>query len=334
MTLLVNGSFEGVDQPGEWTRDTHTGVAYGEIYVPAGWVAFWEEGIYRRPEAKVIPRQAPFLDPPRVDQGDWAVQMFTYYGRMHAGLYQAVTGLTPGKVYEFSIQAHAWSTTPGLQGEHDAHCSAGVGCGPVYILPDDVPPHNGDPSNDAIGNFVFQVGVSLGNEADPFGNVNWCGGACIYNVYHKVPPVRFTAPQDGRVVVYVRAMSCWQFRNSDVYLDNAELIAIDEPPPYQSTMLVLPQDATPEQLEEIFTLAYPDRRTFGFSHDDAGNLHGTSICYNIPDNEKQAYLDFYATRYPDVTVEFAYTSDWEDTPSEHLLWQCDPKWKNEVFGEQ
>lgn len=329
---LQNPGFEGLSRPGGWTRDTHTGQEYGEIFVPEGWVAFWKEGIYRRPEAKVIPKQAPFLDPSRILQGDWSVQMFTYYGRMYAGLYQVITGLTPGKIYEFSVQAHAWSTTPGLEGEHDAHCSAGVGCGPVYILPEDVPPLSGDPANDAIGNFTFQVGVSLGGKPDPFDGVNWCGGACIYNGYYKVPPIRFTAPQDGKVVVYVKATSIWKFRNSDIYLDNAELVAVDEPPIYESTMLVLPQDATPEQLQEIFTLAYPDRRTFGFSHDDAGNLNGTAVLYNIPDDKKQAYLDFYTEWYSGVTVEFAYTSDWKEPPDELLLWQCDPRWKDEKIA--
>lgn len=36
---LINGGFES-----GWTRQTHTGVAYGEIFVPEGWVAFWREG--------------------------------------------------------------------------------------------------------------------------------------------------------------------------------------------------------------------------------------------------------------------------------------------------
>jgi hypothetical protein len=333
--MIKNPSFEGLSCPGGWTRDTHTGVEYGEIFVPEGWVAFWKEGDYRRPEVKVIPKQEPFLDPPRICEGDWSVQMFTYYGRMYAGLYQVIAGLVPGETYEFSIQGHAWSTTPGLEGEHDAHCSAGVGCGPVFILPEDVPPLNGDSSNDAIGNFTFQVGVSLGDEPDPFGSVNWCGGACIYNGYHGVPPIRFTAPQGGEVVVYVKATSLWPFRNSDIYLDNAELTVIEELPSYKSTMLILPQSATPEQLQEVFALAFPDRRTFGFSHDDAGNLGGTAILYNIPTDERQAYLDFYAERYPSVIVEFAYTSDWEEPPvppSGLLLWQCDPKWGDEKIA--
>jgi len=41
--LLQNPSFEGITQPGEWTRNTHIGVEFGEMCVPAGWVAWWEE---------------------------------------------------------------------------------------------------------------------------------------------------------------------------------------------------------------------------------------------------------------------------------------------------
>lgn len=36
---LQNPGFEG-----GWTRKTHTGVEYGEIFVPEGWTAFWREG--------------------------------------------------------------------------------------------------------------------------------------------------------------------------------------------------------------------------------------------------------------------------------------------------
>jgi hypothetical protein len=321
MTFLVNSSFEGTkDQPGGWTRDTHNGVEYGEIFVPIGWTAFWREGDYRRPEMKVIPKQAPFLDPARIHKGNWSFQAFTFYGRMDAGLYQVVTGLTPGTQYEFAVQAHAWSMTPGLPNCDDAHCSAGVGCGPVYLLPSDVPPlseePNKDPISDAIGNFIFTVGVGF-EDPDPYGNnVDWCAGCLSYNAYHAVPPIRFTAPANGRATVYIRAVSLWKFRTSDIYLDDATLTQIgDEPPPtYDCVTLVLPQDATQEQLGEILRLAYPKRRSFMFSHDDAGRLGGLAQLYNILSVDKQRYLDWYSARYPLTTVEFTYTSDWDEEP--------------------
>lgn len=222
--MLKNISFEGIGSPGEWTRNTHTGVEYGEIYVPAGWVAWWEEGDYGRPEMKVIRKQPPFLDPPRIHGGDWAVQIFTYCRRQHAGLYQIVEGLMPGVEYELSAFAHAWSTKPGLTGADDAHCSAGVGCGPVYIPEGEAPPLNGDPENDAIGNFAFSVGVSFG-EPDPFGDVQWGDGVHSYNAHHEVPSLCFVAPASGKAVVYLRAHSLWDFRTSDAYWDDVQLEA-------------------------------------------------------------------------------------------------------------
>jgi len=53
-------------------------------------------------------------------------------------------------------------------------------------------------------------------------------------------------------------------------------------------MLVLPQDGTPEQLAEILEVAYAQRRTFRFSHDDAGNLNGTAVLYVESVNEVYA----------------------------------------------
>lgn len=71
---------------------------------------------------------------------------------------------------------------------------------------------------------------------------------------------------------------------------------------YESTMLVLPQDATLARLVEIMTEAYPLRRTFGFSYDDAGVLGGTAVLYDIEDEQK--FIDWYAKHYPEVDVKF------------------------------
>lgn len=225
--MLRNPGFEGITRAGSWTRDTHVGVQYGEVYVPEGWTAWWEEGNYRRPEMKVIPKAEPFLDPARVCDGEWAFQSFTMYGRQHAGLYQVIAGLEPGMCYRFTAQAHAWSVH---RGDLDAkpHCSAGVGCGAVYLT--EVPVLNSDPQNDAIGNFAFSVGVGSG-DSDPFSNaVQWGPVAYIYNVYHEVPAIDFVVPPDGTVTVYLRALSLWKFRTSDAYWDDIKLVRVTSEP--------------------------------------------------------------------------------------------------------
>jgi hypothetical protein len=230
--LLDNPSFEG-----DWTRETHTGVEFGEIYTPRHWTWWWKEGEgFRRPECKVINREPPFLDPPRISDGNRAVLAFTMFGRMHAGLYQEIDGLEPGRTYRFSAKAHTWSAHTGVLEADGPNCSAGVGCGPAYIPEDEIPAENGDPLNDAIGNFLFNVGVQLSGEPDPFSDdVVWEPGAAIYNGHHKVPAVEFEAPEDGRVTVYLKALSRYAFQTSDVYWDAARLEIVggeDEEQPY------------------------------------------------------------------------------------------------------
>ena len=109
-TFLRNPSFEGITEPGKWTRDTHIGTEFGEIFVPEDWTAWWQEGAFRRPEMKVIQNVPPFDNPPRIHEGDWALQSFTMFGRQHAGLYQVVAGLTPGAIYQLSAFAHTGET--------------------------------------------------------------------------------------------------------------------------------------------------------------------------------------------------------------------------------
>lgn len=351
--LLKNSGFEGITTPGGWTRVTYYGTEYGEIYVPDGWVAWWEEGKYRRPEMKVIPNQAPFLVPSRIRSGNWALQSFTFYGRQHAGYYQVVTGLTPGATYEFSAHAHAWSTTDGMVGTDDAHCSAGIGCEPRYLTDAEVPPLNGNPENDAIGNFTFQVGVQFTNP-DPFYQVAWGERAHIYNGYFKVPPIRFIAPANGQVVVYLRAESLWEFRTSDAYWDDAELVEVESPAPepqrgdpriqYARTYILMPPDASIEWvLEAINNGGWNETRfTIGGSADDAalGDLDYRRIIALNPDmwaDDLQAFFEEYypGIIYVPVTATLGTLGrklrEALDLPI-ILLWQKDLPWRDVHYG--
>lgn len=346
--LLQNGDFER-----DWGEDESHDVlilrpdeppqqsTVGNIFTPSGgWLTWYQHdpGVWDQPEA----RDAwATHDPHRVHTGEKATLLFTFYRKHDAGFLQQVQ-VEPGQRLRLIAWAHAWSNAD-LEGHEDClddgRCSCGVGQEVVAIAENDIPPLNGDPWNDAFGNFLFSLGIDPTGGADPRADtVVWGPAWAIYNGYCQQLSVEAEA-QESTVTVFLRSVTLWPFKHNDAYWDDAELIAVDEeppaPPPYESTMLVLPQDATPEQLQEVFALAFPDRRTFGFSHDDAGILNGTSVCYNIPGDEKQAYLDFYAERYPGVTVEFAYTSDWEEPPvppSGLLLWQCDPRWGDEKIA--
>ena len=111
--LLKNPGFEG-----NWWRKTYSGQEFGEIFVPEHWVAFWNEGgtsphdptvKYGRPEMHVINREAPFLDPLRIHEGNRALKFFTFYRIHDAGVFQRITGVTPGARLRSTGWAHALS---------------------------------------------------------------------------------------------------------------------------------------------------------------------------------------------------------------------------------
>ncbi len=336
--IIFHEGFES----GQWTHDVKIfpvgGDPYetevGNIFTPVGWKAWFlhDEGTWDQPEAH---NTWEHVDPRRIHSGVGAYQLFSFWRHHDAGLMRQVQ-VEPGTKLRFTAWAHAWSNTS-LEGHEaccdDGRCSCGVGRDVVAIPVSELPEPSGDPWEDAVGNSVFMIGIDPTGGTDPFADtVEWGESYTIYNGYARQLEAQSVA-QSSTVTVFLRHITKWNFKHNDGYWDDAKLVTdAPEPPPYESTMLVLPQTATPDQLHEVLTLAFPDRRTFGFSHDDAGNLNGTAVLYNIPDEERTAYLGFYAARYPTVVVKFAYTSDWEDPPSGLLLWQCDPLWANEKIA--
>jgi len=329
-------------ESGEWSHDVKVfpvggdpfRTEVGNIFTPKNWLAWFlhDPGTYDQPEGRNVWEQN---DPRRIHSGIGAYLLFSFWRHHDTGLMRQVQ-VEPGTRLRLTAYAHSWSNTS-LPGHEaccdDGRCSCGVGRDITAIPVSELPEPSGDPWGDAVGNSVFSIGIDPTGGTDPFADtVEWGEAYVSYNGY-TIQLESEVVAKGNTVTVFLRNITKWSFKHNDGYWDDVVLETIEsEPPPYESTMLVLPQTATPEQLHEVFTLAFPDRRTFGFSHDDAGNLHGTSICFNIPDAERSAYLNFYATRYPDVTVEFAYTSDWEpvpDPPSGLLLCQCNPLWANE-----
>ena len=201
--LLLNPGFEGITQPGGWTRDTFNGVPYGEIFTPEGWIAWWEEGNgWGRPEMKVIPFAPPFVDPPRVRSGDYGAMLFTFYRRHNAGYYQTVEGLSPEATVTFSAYAHAWSC------DDDDH-------GPYSC---------GDPDN--IG---FRVGVDSDGGIDPWSaDVVWSKRAPAPDTFRPIGPVTAQVGPAGRVTVFLRSDTLWPYKHNDAYWDDANL-AIQSP---------------------------------------------------------------------------------------------------------
>jgi LysM repeat protein len=231
--LLTNPGFEGINCPaegwceGNWTRDTYNGVPYNEIFSPEGWVTFWSEGanvelegdLYGRPECQVIPNAPPFIGPPaRVRSGNYAVKHFSMYHSMDAGLYQVVTGLSPGATIQAAAYAHAWAC--------------------------------GESTDDAL-TCADQFATKLMVGIDPTGGTNpwsanivWTAGYS-YDTYRQIGPVQAQVGPSGTVTVFLRQVAKWPLKHNDVYWDDASLVYTTPPATATSTAPPPPPTDTP-----------------------------------------------------------------------------------------
>ena len=204
--LLQNPGFEGIGRPlnnsspnaNNWTRDTFNGVPYGEIFTPEGWVTWWQEGEFKRPECKVVPNEHPFsADPVRIYDGYYSGMCFTFFGKQNAGYFQVVRDISPGSVVEGSFYAHAWAC-----GEDD---NGALSC---------AEPHA----------FYFQVGIDPNGGTDPFSsNIVWSNPYYHYDKFGLVGPVQATVGEAGAATLFTRAYGKWQLKHNDAYMDNASL---------------------------------------------------------------------------------------------------------------
>jgi hypothetical protein len=238
--LVQNGDFEG----GAW-QETFDGEVYNEISAPEHWTVFWKEGGevphdprntqgYRRPECKVISKVRPFLDPPRIHEGEQAWQCFTFFGIHDAGLYQQVEGIEPGTRLRASAWTHAWSNNADNA-------------------------HESDTSGGGQWNFTQYVGIDPTGGTDPWGEtVVWSEPRNVYDVYEELPPVEVEAESET-VTVFIRSVVMWPFKHCDVHWDDVRLEVVEpaEPgEPEEPSLEDLELVVEPEQPEvgEVFTV--------------------------------------------------------------------------------
>lgn len=213
----------------------------GNLPVPLAWTVYYNHGDfgtirYDQPETKPMKAEEGYQA--RIHSGARSFCMFGFFRRIDGGLYQvidvpghgeATVWLRASTLWTFkhndaywdSVEArvvdgvltvtawaHAWSNhddsvrVPGHEECcDDARCSWGVGR-EAFAFPE-APALNGDPWNDAIGNFTFRVGVSLDASLDP-ADATWGQGWHIYNGFAPVtvsvplhfPPLPPTPPPD------------------------------------------------------------------------------------------------------------------------------------------
>ena len=322
--LVVNGGFEQ-----DWAHHRAWRCVEGQepevmetgnCFVQAPWEFWWVDGPdLHLPEVKDA---WGYIDDVRVHSGEKAIQYFKTWDQYHAGFWQVVEVPGEGLVTVFlaskerwgfchndsywddvklslhgdelvlSAWCHAWSNQE-LEGyeecTHDPRCSAGVGeLGYFEPLPA-TPEPNGDPWNDAIRNVTFRLGIDPTGGTNPLAKtVRWTGWVVSYNRHHyvsrawvvgqDVEPGEDEPEEVGyEVVVRVPAQSVESFRR------------------------------VAEEAEEGLNSVVP-------SHDDAGRLAdvvcpsgkgGLVVLYDVPEGQREAYVDWYAERYPLARVTFA-----------------------------
>jgi LysM repeat protein len=138
--------------------------------------------------------------------------MFTFYRLQDMGLYQCVSA-EPGSIVELTAYAHGWS------------CDDGAGSKMGYSC--------GDPYNQG-----FRVGIEPNGVADPFApSVVWNDKVYAPDHYKLIGPTSAQVGEGGRVCIFLRATTKWQYKYADVYWDDVKLV--------QTSEGVAPTDAPP-----------------------------------------------------------------------------------------
>jgi len=362
MNLLYNGDFEA-----DWSDDeSHRCLVFGEeqayetdignIFTPPGWTTWFRHipDAWDQPEARDARKEH---DPNRVHSGDKAMLLFTF-GRKHDAGFLQVVDTKPGQRLRLTAWCHAWSNhnLPGHEDcFEDGRCSCGVGTVPGFWWEDGVPPLNEDPWNDAKQNFLFAIGIDPMGGADPYSDtVVWGRAAYIYNTYAQLE-VEATAEMH-LATVFLRSATQWAFKHNDSYWDDIVLEEVDEMSDergkprvqYERFYILLPQNCGKEWALAAVEGSHGDRRTVGYSADDAGvaDLDVRNVIAVNPGEWPGNLREFFAQYYEGVNyiaieattpqaLREALSNPFEPSPpSGILLWQCDPRWKNEMIASQ
>ncbi|MBN1977508.1 MAG: LysM peptidoglycan-binding domain-containing protein [Anaerolineae bacterium] len=221
--LLVNPGFEGLSCPGgtadqaecNATHEVHIkdGIIRDNIRTPEGWVTWWREDPtngWTQPEVVIAAQIEPYLNPPRIRTGSYAMKVFGSHGAFDGGFYQVVTGLRPGATVALSAYAHTWTCISFTGGDN----GPGTTCGDRWAMP-------------------LLVGIEPNGVADPWApSIVWSGDYYYPDTFGLVGPVTAQVGPAGSVCVYLRSWSKWATRGgNDTYWDDAALVYASAPAP-------------------------------------------------------------------------------------------------------
>ncbi len=141
--------------------------------------------------------------------GATALKYFNFYARNEsAGVYQRVTGISPGQWLAFTLWTQVWTS----------NCDASV-------LPDDVPSSGYEP-----GNLEARICIDTDGGALDFDQGTVCSDFVREPIWDKYTQIRVSAPaaaSEVNVVLNTRAE--WSVKHNDTYADDAALFAVDAP---------------------------------------------------------------------------------------------------------
>jgi LysM repeat protein len=230
--LAVNPGFEGLDcragsKPPEcldnWTHDVHwpDEPLHENIFTPQGWVTWYRRGgDYGQPEVKTIPNVAPFTgELPRIRSGHYSLLLFTFYRLQDMGVYQCVSA-EPGSTVQLTAYGHGWSC------DDSAGSKMGYSCGDAF-------------------NQAFRVGIEPNGIADPFApSVVWNEKTYAPDHYKLIGPTTAQVGEGGRVCIFLRSNTKWQYKYADAYWDDVSLVTTSAGTPPTNTPPPPPPAAT------------------------------------------------------------------------------------------
>jgi LysM repeat protein len=140
-------------------------------------------------------------DPPRIRSGENSQKYFTFWSVHEAGVYQVVDNVRPGMALRFSIYMYAWSATK-LHGlEPNPHFSFGQ------------------------TGMHMRIGIDPTGGTDPWSkDVIWSSEKDVYDKFERYE-VQAVA-RANKVTVFTHSRPENPMEHNDVYLDDAELVAV------------------------------------------------------------------------------------------------------------
>jgi LysM repeat protein len=188
--LLTNPGFEPpfstID--GDPPREVADGWVPWHVPAPPGSPSFFN----RQPEYYPT---AP--DTARIRSGSDAQQISSFFAVHTGGVFQRVTGVTPGAALEFSVYAYIWSTT------------------------------FDDPVSEEDGDVIVDVGIDpTGGTDGESANIIWSNSVETEDSYDAYKQYTISATAQGSAVtVFIRTQAGVPVKHNNIYVDDASLTA-------------------------------------------------------------------------------------------------------------